>query len=58
MPAKSEAQRRYLYATKGAAWVRRHHFDNEGKLPEHVGTASHEEISSRLKKAMKKVTGR
>ena len=33
MPAVSEAQRRYLYATKGAAWVKAHHFDNKGKLP-------------------------
>lgn len=36
MPAKSEAQRRYLRATKGDAWVKRHHYDNEGKLPERV----------------------
>jgi hypothetical protein len=36
MPAKSEAQRRYLYAKFGAAWVRRHHFDTAGKLPKHV----------------------
>lgn len=38
MPAKSEAQRRYLYATKGEAWVKRHHFDNKGKLPRHALT--------------------
>jgi hypothetical protein len=37
MPAKSEAQRRLLYSKFGAAWVKRHHFDNKGKLPEHVG---------------------
>lgn len=36
MPAKSEAQRRYLYSRFGAAWVKRHHFDNEGKLPKHA----------------------
>jgi hypothetical protein len=36
MPAMSEAQRKYLYATKGKAWVKKHHFDNKGKLPEHV----------------------
>jgi hypothetical protein len=35
MPAKSQAQRGFLYATKGPAWVKRHHFDNPGKLPEH-----------------------
>jgi hypothetical protein len=27
VPAKSERQRRYLYAKFGAAWVKRHHFD-------------------------------
>lgn len=37
MPAKSEAQRRYLAAKFGADWLRRHHFDNPGKLPARVG---------------------
>jgi hypothetical protein len=36
MPARSEAQRKYLNATFGHAWVKRHHFDNAGKLPEHL----------------------
>ena len=36
MPAKSEAQRRYLYAKFGTDWVHRHHFANKGKLPAHV----------------------
>ena len=36
MPAKSEAQRRYLYAKFGAAWAKRHHYDNAGKLPARV----------------------
>jgi hypothetical protein len=36
MPAKSQAQRALLYARFGEAWVRRHHFDNKGKLPERV----------------------
>ena len=36
MPAVSEAQRKYLYAHFGAAWVKRHHFDNPGRLPAHV----------------------
>jgi hypothetical protein len=27
MPAKSDRQRRYLYAKFGAEWVKRHHFD-------------------------------
>lgn len=36
MPAKSEAQRKFLYATKGKKWVEKHGFDNKGKLPKHV----------------------
>ncbi len=37
MPAKSQAQRAFIYATKGKAFAEAHHFDNKGKLPEHVG---------------------
>jgi hypothetical protein len=33
MPARSEAQRRWAFANKGAAWARKHHFDNKGPLP-------------------------
>jgi len=33
VPATSQAQRAFLNATKGHAWVKRHHFDNRGKLP-------------------------
>ena len=33
MPAKSEAQRKMLNAKFGHAWVKKHHFDNKGKLP-------------------------
>lgn len=36
MPAVSQAQRGYLAAHFGAAWMRKHHFDNKGKLPQHV----------------------
>ncbi len=36
MPAKSQAQRAFLYATKGAKWVKAHHFDTKGKLPARV----------------------
>lgn len=36
MPAKSQAQRKYLYARFGAAWVKAHHFDNRGKLKKRV----------------------
>jgi hypothetical protein len=37
MPAKSQAQRAYLNAKFGHAWVKKHGFDNPGKLPAHVG---------------------
>ena len=37
MPARSQAQRAYLNAHFGHAWVKRHHFDNRGKLPAYVG---------------------
>jgi len=33
MPAKSQKQRGWVYANKGAAWAKKHHFDNKGKLP-------------------------
>lgn len=36
MPAVSQAQRAYLNMKFGHAWVKRHHFDNKGTLPEHV----------------------
>ncbi len=36
MPAKSQAQRAYLYANKGKAWVKAHGYDNKGKLPKRV----------------------
>jgi hypothetical protein len=36
VPAVSQAQRAYLNAKFGHDWVKRHHFDNKGKLPEHV----------------------
>lgn len=36
MPAKSQAQRGYLGAHFGSAWMRKHHFDNRGKLPAHA----------------------
>jgi hypothetical protein len=37
MPARSEAQRRYLNMKFGHAWTKRHGFDNKGSLPAHVG---------------------
>lgn len=36
MPAKSQAQRELLNAKFGHEWVKAHHFDNSGKLPEKV----------------------
>jgi len=33
MPAKSQAQREFLNWKFGHAWVKKHHFDNKGKLP-------------------------
>ncbi len=36
MPAKSQAQRKYLNAKFGHAWVKEHGFDNKGKLPKRV----------------------
>jgi hypothetical protein len=36
MPARSQAQRRFIYATKGAKWAKKHHFNNKGKLPRKV----------------------
>lgn len=39
-PAVSEAQRRYLNASFGHAWVKEHGLDNRGKLPERVANSS------------------
>ena len=36
MPAKSQAQRGYLAHKFGPEWMKEHHFDNPGKLPEYV----------------------
>ena len=36
MPAQSEAQRRYLNMRFGHKWVKKHGFDNKGKLPAHA----------------------
>ena len=41
MPAKSEAQRKLLNARFGHSWVKKHHFDNKGKLPQHKGKDKH-----------------
>ncbi len=36
MPARSEAQRRYLNMKFGHNWVKKHGYDNKGKLPKHA----------------------
>lgn len=36
MPAKSQAQRAWVYKNKGKAWAEAHGFDNKGKLPARV----------------------
>lgn len=36
MPARSQAQRAYIYATKGKKFAEAHHFDNPGPLPKKV----------------------
>jgi hypothetical protein len=40
MPAVSQEQREWAFAVKGAAWARRHHFDNPGPLPTYVRKAT------------------
>lgn len=49
MPAKSQAQRAYLNATKGHSWVKKHHFDNKGKLPARVKPKKHKGKKARSK---------
>lgn len=41
MPARSQAQRGYLAAHFGPEWMKRHHFDNKGKLPKHAPKPKH-----------------
>lgn len=36
MPAKSQAQRRFLNWKFGHKWVKKHGFANKGKLPKRV----------------------
>lgn len=54
MPAKSEAQRRYLNMKFGHAWVKAHHFDNKGDLPEHAGK---KKLAKKMMKRKKKHRG-
>lgn len=50
MPAKSQAQRAYLNKKFGHDWVKRHGFDNKGKLPGHVGKKSKPKAKKRSRK--------
>ena len=50
MPAKSEAQRRFIYGVKGKAFAEAHHFDNKGKLPAHVGKTKAKKVVKRRSK--------
>lgn len=50
MPAKSQAQRAYLAVHFGARWMDRHHFDNRGRLPEHVKRNQMSKQSDRARK--------
>ena len=52
MPAKSEAQRRYLNRRFGHQWVVAHGYDNAGKLPAKVGRGKVKKKT--LKKGRKK----
>ena len=53
MPAVSQAQRGYLNAKFGHAWVKAHHFDNKGKLPGHVKKHSRKSaVLAHLRKGM------
>jgi hypothetical protein len=52
MPAVSQAQRGYLASKFGPEWMKKHHFDNKGKLPKHAHRAKAEANAKKnLKKA-------
>jgi hypothetical protein len=48
MPARSQAQRGYLAAKFGPAWMRKHHFDNKGPLPGHVAKKAGDRVAQQL----------
>lgn len=49
MPAKSQAQRAYLFMKFGPEWVKKHHFDTKGKLPAHVKGKTRRKTKKRKK---------
>jgi hypothetical protein len=50
MPAVSQKQRAFLNARFGHAWVKRHHFDNKGKLPTYVRRGQPSPVASAIAK--------
>lgn len=51
MPAKSQAQRAFLNWKFGHDWTKEHHFDNKGKLPEHVAPKRYKGASTYRRKS-------
>jgi hypothetical protein len=51
MPAVSQAQRGYLAHKFGPEWMKKHHFDNKGKLPAHKRKAMEDKAKKGLKAA-------
>lgn len=60
MPAKSQAQRRWAFGVKGAAWAKKHGYDNPGKLPARVRRKKkgRPAVKRKKKKGSKKKAGR
>jgi hypothetical protein len=58
MPAVSQQQREWAFGVKGAAWARKHHFDNPGPLPRYskgnTVASSTEQLASKLASTRKK----
>jgi hypothetical protein len=58
VPAVSQQQREWAFAVKGAAWAKRHHFDNPGPLPRYSkgGTvaSSTERLASKMAQSKRK----
>jgi hypothetical protein len=46
MPAVSQAQRGFLAHKFGPAWMKEHHFDNPGKLPQYVSGHAKRHVQS------------
>ncbi len=57
MPAVSQQQRRYLYARFGAQWAKKHHMDNEGKLPARVSGGKAITVRTRKKRVLAALKG-